>query len=206
LILTFHHGWGFDHTLWDRLVPLLPDHHCHADDRGYFGPSRMAPAGTIAVTHSFGTLRVLADPPPGLAAIVAINGFDCFAARPGFPGIPPRVLARMQARFAQEPAAVLADFRARCGADAAPPIADRAALAADLAALAGKDARQPLGIPLLSLQAQDDPLLPPEMRGAVFASTPAADRFTAPFGGHLLPLTDPARCAAAIRAMAERLG
>lgn len=205
MILRFLHGWGFDRTLWDAVIALLPEHDCRADDAGYFGQPRPVEDGALAVAHSFGAMRLLAAPGLSLRAMVAINAFDCFAARPGFPGIAPRVLSRMQARFAADPAAVLTEFRQRCGTAIPAPTPDPAPLARDLAALAADDRRGACPVTVLSLQSADDPLLSAAMRDAVFASAPAADRLTAPVGGHLLPLTRPERCAAAIRSMVERL-
>lgn len=205
MIIRFLHGWGFDSTLWDAVIALLPEHECRADDAGYFGSALAVEEGTLAVAHSYGAMRLLAAPGPSLRGLIAINGFDCFAAHRGFPGIAPRVLSRMQTRFAADPAAVLTEFRQRCGTAIPAPTPDSAALARDLAALAHDDRRGTCAVPVLSLQSADDPLLPAAMRDAVFASAPAADRLTAPVGGHLLPLTRPERCAAAIRSMVERL-
>jgi pimeloyl-[acyl-carrier protein] methyl ester esterase len=51
----------------------------------------------------------------------------------------------------------------------------------------------------LVLQADDDPLLPGTLRHASFAGAP---RHSLAEGGHLLPLTQPAWCAARIAAFA----
>jgi len=202
VILRFLHGWALDGRLWEQVVPLLAGFDCRIDDRGYFGAAMAAPEGEIAVAHSFGTMRALAVP-GGMRALVAINGFDCFAARDGFPGVPPRVVERMLARFGAAQGAVVADFRARCGLGETPPLRDAAALGADLAALGQQDWRGACSVPVTVVQAANDPILPPAMQGAVFAG--AAERITLPDGGHLLPLTAPEACAAAIRGAAERL-
>jgi pimeloyl-[acyl-carrier protein] methyl ester esterase len=202
VILRLLHGWAFDATLWHHVIPLLPEFDCRADDRGYFGPAMAVSEGEVAVCHSFGTLRALAAP-HGFRALVAINGFDCFAARPGFPGIPARLVARMLARCDADPAPVVQDFRARCGQAETPPLRDSRALRADLAALAEQDQRGACTLPVVSLQATDDPIVPFAMHPALFAAAPLAERTTLPVGGHLLPLTAPEACAAAIRRAVE---
>lgn len=200
--LLFFHGWGFDSSIWDGVIARLPEFACHADDRGYFGPPRAHPAGRdhVAITHSHGTMRALANP-AGCRALFAINGFDRFVASADFPGIPARVLARMQARCAGDPAAVLAEFRRRFGVGEAPP-ACAEPLLRDLKSLAEDDFRGLFSGAMVSLQAADDPLLPAAMRAAVLAG---AERIDADHGGHLLPLTRPDLCAEQIRRFVERL-
>jgi pimeloyl-[acyl-carrier protein] methyl ester esterase len=202
VILRFLHGWALDGSVWAKVVPLLAEFDCRVDDRGYFGPSAEVAAGEIAVGHSFGAMRALAAP-GGMRALVAVAGFDCFAARDDFPGTPARVIERMERRFEADPAAVVAEFRARCGLADSPPIADAAALRADLAALRAADRRGAARVPVTLLHAADDPIVPPAMAAAVFAG--AAERITLSAGGHLLPLTAPEACASAIRAAARRL-
>ncbi|MBC2670377.1 alpha/beta fold hydrolase [Novosphingobium piscinae] len=205
--IAFLHGWSGDRALWSQLIPQLRDFTCLADDRGYFGAPAVVPAADIVVAHSFGTLRALARPPAGARALVAINGFDCFAARPDFPhGVAPRVLARMADRLAVDPAGTVAAFRARCGA--LPP--DRAPepvpLAEDLARLRGDDLRGRWTGPLVVIHGARDPIVPPALQAATFADRPDAIRLTLPDHGHLAPLTAALSCAGAIRALAARLG
>jgi pimeloyl-[acyl-carrier protein] methyl ester esterase len=202
--LLFAHGWGFDRHFWTPLAALLPQWEHLIDDRGYFGaPSAAEVEGPcIAVTHSFGTMRVLAAPPPGLAGIVAINGFERFTALAGRPGIPLRVLDRMLRRFEIDPRGVLTEFLRTCGSEAAFEEIDAAPLHADLLRL--RDAAPPLPrVPIVALQGGADPLLPPEMRAAAFAGA-TVSRIDHAAGGHLLPLEVPALCAAAVRGMVER--
>lgn len=202
MIVRFLHGWGFDGSVWAQVVALLGEFDCRVDDRGYFGQPCAVEQGTIAVGHSFGAMRALAAPHDA-KALVAINGFDRFAAAPDFPGVPARVIARMRDRFEGEPDAVLADFRHRLGAPPAPPLRDGAALRHDLAMLASDDGRGRCAVPVLALHAADDPLLPAALQDAAFAAAGAVERVTLASGGHLLPLTAPEACAAAIRRAAE---
>lgn len=205
MILRFLHGWGFDRSLWQHVVPLLPEFDCRADDRGYFGPPRTVAEGEIAVCHSFGTMRALAQP-AGLRALVAINGFDCFTARDHFPGIPPRVVDRMIARFSAAPDEVVSQFRTRCGAAEMRPLANAAALLADLNTLREADLRAACTMPVHALHAADDPIVPAAMHPALFGTSQALHTATLATGGHLLPLTEPQACADFIRRALEQLG
>ena len=208
MIIRFVHGWGFDRSLWDGVIALLPEHDFRCEDRGYFGaPAEAAIAGEhLAVTHSLGTLHALAGPAPGCRGLLAINGFDRFGAAPEFPGVALRVLDRMLQRLAAAPAAVVGEFRARCGAPPAAGAPDLPALQRDLLMLRNTDCRAgPWPARLHTLEADDDPLLPLAMRDAVFASTPHRLRLRQPTGSHLLPLTAPAACAAAIRDLLDKL-
>jgi len=198
--LLLHHGWGFDARLWEPLRAALPGIEAAAVDRGYFGEAAGAPEGGgpwLGVGHSLGAAMLFADPPPGCIGLVAINGFDRFT---GEGATLKRVVERMQARFAEAPDGVLAAFRARCGAPPAPPIADPARLAADLALLAAVDLRgRRASFPILSLQGAADPILPATLRAEAFAG---AERCEHKEAGHLLPLTHPTWCAERIRAFA----
>lgn len=206
--LLFIHGWGFDSSLWDGLAAHFAD--CTFWERGYFGkPAGPSPDGPfLAVTHSFGTMRLLGDPPPGCRGIIAINGFDRFTSAEGFPGLASRIVERMIARLRSAPREVLAEFRQRCGSDAPFGAIDEALLLTDLIALRDGDYREAAarcGLPILSLQGASDPILPAAMRAAVFASSARCERLLHPNGGHLLPLDEAGYCAQAISAFKERL-
>jgi pimeloyl-[acyl-carrier protein] methyl ester esterase len=148
-------------------------------------------------------MRVLADPPPGLAGLVAINGFERFTALPGKPGVPVRVVDRMLRRFETDPRAVLTDFRHTCGCDDPFGEIDEAPLRADLLRL--RDARPPLPqVPVVVLSGGRDPILPPNMRASVFAGCDVR-RVDHEAAGHLLPLEHPELCAQAIRGALDAL-
>lgn len=201
--LLFAHGWGFDRHFWSKLAPLLPEWEHACDDRGYFGKSLAAweEGPCIAVTHSFGTMRVLADPPPGLVGLVAINGFERFTAIPGKPGVPARVMDLMLSQFDRDPHGVVTEFRRRVGCDEPFGEIDPEPLRADLLRL--RDAQPQLpAVPVLVLHGAQDPLLPEAMRGACFSGIEAR-RLQHDTAGHLLPLEDPQLCAQAVRGMIE---
>ena len=200
MILRFLHGWGFDAGFWASLAGELAEWRVIADDRGYFGaPESPEAAGPcIVVAHSFGAMRTLSAPPPDCRGLIAINGFDRFV-----PGVSQRIVDRMIARFDTAPAAVLGDFRKRCGDDRPFGDIDAAVLREDLLALRDMDCTGRSAAwspPILSLQGAEDSLLPGPMRDGVFADAPLLQRMTHADGGHLLPIEHPAWCARAIRA------
>lgn len=192
-VVTLIHGWGFDAGLWDGVAALLPDFAVRRLDRGYFGAPVWGPPEGLIVGHSLGAMLAARLWPD--RALVAVNGFDRFC---GADAVAPRVLARMQARLAQDADAVLADFRARLGAPPAPAIASPERLGADLAMLADESPAPLRHAPVLVLQADDDPLLPAGLR----ERTLGGGAQTLPEGGHLLPLTRPDWVAAQIRSFA----
>ena len=211
LSVLFYHGWGFNASFWEPLCSLLPEYAHQCDDAGYFGtPSSPEPtAPYIAVTHSFGTMRFLATPPPGMVGLVVISGFDRFTETEGFPGTSHRVVNRMISALAQAPETVLSDFHKLFDSTVpqGTPIAAR--LQADLECMRDGDLRDAavnLAVPILSLQAQKDTLLPMSLRETVFAAVGGVMRHTHPSAGHLLPRDDAPWCANTIRHFASTLG
>lgn len=235
--ITLVHGWGCDASLWRAVVPLLDGLDVEVADLGFFGrPALPVPcaAPRIAVGHSLGALWWLALTDLPWRTLVAINGFPRFTAAPDFPhGVAPRVLERMQRRFATSPAAVLDDFRAACGgmADAPALPADTTPLADGLALLASTDGRATFAHragDIRALASRDDAIVAPALSAGMLAalaparfapaaganaptSAPAQPRQPAEpsssgwlaSGGHLLPLTQPQACADLIRAAAN---
>jgi len=204
--LLFLHGWGFDRHFWDALRPLLPEWEHVVDDRGYFGapftPQVEGPC--LAVTHSFGTMCLLSAPPPGLAGIVAINGFLRFTAKGDRPGVPRRVVDLMMRQFERDPLPVLQTFREECGCGDPVGAFDADLLRADLEVLRDGEAPAP-AVPVLSLEGAHDHLLHAATRDAAFSAAQITRRVH-PEAGHLLPREAPQWCADAICAFAETLG
>ena len=204
------HGWSFDAGFWSGVVELLSGARIQLFDRGYFhAPAPLRDDGPhVAITHSFGSMIALAAPSPQCLGMVAINGFDGFAARPDRPGVAPRVIDRMVARFDEAPAAVLDGFRLACKADAVAAVFDPLPLRQDLIALRDLDCRSASASwdkPILSIQSANDPIMPAAMRGKVFAGARQIERVEHPSGGHLLPRTDAEFCARHIRAFVDNL-
>lgn len=204
--VVFVHGWGYGPGLWKAVRERLADEASEAVDLGFFGPPSMA-SGTefrVAVGHSLGALWLLARAPFRFDRFVAINGFPRFVADEAGPSaVPARALERMRKRFAESPAEVLADFRARCGDASLPPATLHSeALAEGLGWLAGDDGRAELEKRIdrtWALAAAEDAIVPRAMTAEAFASLPGDRVRWVENGNHLLPLTHPAECAALIR-------
>lgn len=112
------HGWGFGAWCWDRWRDVLPAGFAlHHPDRGYFGPAvAVATRPRIVVAHSLG-LHLLSSELWAAELIVVISGFRSFhpaCARQARRSR--RTVEQMLVRLEREPAALLADFYARCDA------------------------------------------------------------------------------------------
>ncbi|WP_342628869.1 alpha/beta fold hydrolase [Nguyenibacter vanlangensis] len=215
--LLLVHGWGFTPDFWNPVLDRLDHPDPVTLDFGFFGPDSLAARPTrpfVAVGHSLGTLWLLlhrsqarigprAAPGAGpCVGIVLLNGFARFGAAPDYPaGVAPRIIDRMAHGLDSNPDDVVATFRARAGITTpapAPARADR--LAHALRLLRDADARTTLppdGMATLRILAgRQDPIVPPDMTTASFPAPLPVDWVED--GGHLLPLTHPARCAALI--------
>lgn len=201
--LVLAHGWGFDRQVWDDVRSrLAPSHRVETIDFGFFGAVSPAPTlaePVIAVGHSLGACWWLAQSPIPWRRLLAINGFPRFTEAADYaPAVAQRVLARMRKAFAQNPAGVLAEFRAACGAPPAPDAFDAARLADGLDWLAQWDGRARLAeraADVWALAGADDPIVPAGMSRAALACLPAGHLAFAAAPGHILPLTAPNLCA-----------
>lgn len=204
------HGWGYDADIWNAVRAHLPPTLAVATlDAGYFGAEGTVPPAptfteaVIAVGHSLGALRWLAQAGIPWRRLLCINGFPRFTETDGYaPAVHPRVLARMQKQLAREPAAVLADFYARCGDHAPGGAPNHARLAAGLAELAELDGRATLAArraDVFALAGAHDPIVPAAMSAMAFAGC-VLESVDAP--GHLLPVTHPGLCARWIERLA----
>jgi pimeloyl-[acyl-carrier protein] methyl ester esterase len=212
---VFVHGWGFGPDFWRPLQELLGG---TCIDLGYgSAPSPLAGEGAlrrlglsdegalrtvnwgsrpvIAVGHSFGFAWLLHHRLIHWDGLVSINGFARFTSADGEPdGVSPRVLARMIARFKENPAGVHSEFLKRCGV--AEPQSDGLqpdALGADLDSLADWDERDRLRAepaPVLALAGRRDPIVSPAQSEKTFRDVQWQDQ-----AGHLLPHTHPRWCA-----------
>jgi pimeloyl-[acyl-carrier protein] methyl ester esterase len=228
-VLWFVHGWGFDagvfDALADRLEPSLqPILQPMAQpmsqpisqlryDAGYVGSALLEPPTQpfIAVAHSFGMMRVLKNLAPHCMGIVCLNGFARFSAAPDFAaGTPLRLIDRMLQRLRQDPMGVVNTFRARCGAPPYPASTglDVDRLFADLSALRDDDVRAALAacpVPIVAVAADDDPIVSPAMTAMTFAKRSSTPPVMLSEGGHVLPVTHPAKCADAVRQLIQLL-
>jgi pimeloyl-[acyl-carrier protein] methyl ester esterase len=217
------HGWGYDSTIWDavraRLDPALP---VEVIDLGFFGatdavphsgyfipPTPTFPEPVFAVGHSLGAMWWLTQTDIPWRRLLCINGFPRFVAGADYgPAVAPRVLARMRARLAGDPAGVLAEFHARCGAPGPTGTPDQHRLDTGLAWLAEWDARVVLAkrcADVFALAGTDDPIVPAAMSTAAFAALPPEQFMLVPASGpasHVLPVTAPDECARWIERLA----
>ena len=209
--LLFVHGWAFDASVWAPLRAELRDWPHAVADAGYFGPAHFPTTNgpVIAIGHSMGVLRLLRRLPADCLGLVSINGFPRFGAAPDFDaGVPRRMLDRMAKRLSADPAAVVQDFRQRCGDISAFGEPQLESLAQDLEALRDEDQRNALAalpVPLLILAGQDDPIVPAPMTQAAFGGRAGDERHEREQGGHLLPMSDASWCARHIAGFITRL-
>ena len=77
--LVFVHGWGFDARFWDPVARRLPGADVVRCDLGYFGePSWPLVEGPcLAITHSFGAMALLTDPPAGCRGLGTLPSSTC---------------------------------------------------------------------------------------------------------------------------------
>lgn len=163
----------------------------------------------IAVGHSYGAMQLLQLAGMEWSGFVAVNGFARFSQADDYPGARRRVIDQMLKRFDQDPAAVLADFRARCGAaEPPPPGLDVQRLRAGLEALRDDDARDAaaaLDCPALLLAGDADPIVSPETTRASAGCFRHATVEWLAGGGHLSPRLAPDWCVGHLTAFAARL-
>jgi pimeloyl-[acyl-carrier protein] methyl ester esterase len=199
--LLFAHGWAQDRTLWDKVLDALGKTAQGAvvRDAGYYGrPADPVTKGRVlGVGQSLGALELLAEPPEGLAGVVALDGFARFGQAPDFPkGVPARVLERMKARIAD---GVLADFLERAGGMVPEGEPDQERLVRGLDRLYTLDGRA-FSLPVWRLNAEADPIATLAMADASFEDMNVVERRLRPSTDHLSPLSAPHACAQLIRA------
>ena len=184
------HGWGMGPDVWHPLRDHLAGCHVQLANLGFTGPlARPQAMAPIIIAHSLGLMWALAHVPLPWSGVIAINSFTRFTrSEDGFPGVEPRLVARMQARLGSDPAPVVGDFLARCGLASPPPGPfDAARLAEGLDMLHHGDQRQTwqrLTCPIVAVSGGADPIVTPSHSRACFAAPTLIDG-----GGHLLPLT-----------------
>ena len=111
------HGWGFGAWCWDRWRDVLPDGFAlHCPDRGYFGPAVVVEVRPrIVLAHSLGLHLLSPQLCEAAELIVVISGFRRFhSASARQARRSRRTVEQMLVRLEREPAALLADFYARC--------------------------------------------------------------------------------------------
>lgn len=204
--LLFVHGWALDRTLWNAVLEALGAEARGAvvRDAGYYGrplaPQTQGPI--LGVGQSLGALELLAEPPPGLVGVVALDGFARFGRAADFPeGVPGRVLERMKARIGD---GALAEFVERAGGELPRGEPDRQRLIEGLDRLHALDGRA-CALPVWRLHADRDPIATLAMADASFAGMNVVERRVRSSTDHLSPLTAPHACADLIRAALKAL-
>lgn len=192
------HGWGFGAWCWDSWRDALPPGFAlHCPDRGYFGPAvAVAARPRIVLAHSLG-LHLL---PPQLCAgvelLVIISGFRSFhspCARRARRSR--RTVEQMLARLERDPAALLADFYARCDAPTDrcyPGAIDAYSLRRDLQLLQESVlelAAIPAAAQVLILHGSRDRIVPVERALDLGELLPNSTVAIVAEAGHALPLT-----------------
>lgn len=207
--LVFVHGWGFDSSFWQPVAERLPEFARVFVDFGFRAnpPHHPKVPGAIVVGHSMGFAWALANLPRPWAGAVAVNAFPRFTRSPDFvSGVAPRMVERMVSRFAEDPAAVTADFLRRAGIDQ-PEVDDirPAALGEALEWLATCDQRaamRELDCPVLALAGTRDSIVAETMSREAFAEIPLV---LAEGADHLLPQSHPDWVASQIRLFSAHL-
>ena len=196
------HGWGFGAWCWDRWRDVLPAGFAlHCPDRGYFGPAvAVAVRPRIVLAHSLG-LHLLSPQLCAAELIVVISGFRSFhSACDRKARRSRRTVEQMLARLEREPAALLADFYARCGT---PPdnrwsgAIDADGLRRDLQLLQGSVlelAAIPAAAQVLILHGSRDRVVPVERAEELRELLPNSALAIIAEAGHALPLTHARTC------------
>lgn len=200
---VFVHGWGYSPAFWQGLAPLLA-HDDNTDNRIDLGflvmpnpqesPALPVTSPKIYITHSLGTLYALEHYADRMSALVVINGFYDFRAFAS-----DKVLASMARGLERSPLTQMQAFWRQCGL--VPEFQELGAekLRDGLETLRfsnSGDALSRLGIPVLCLAAEDDPIAP---YAAMTDHWRGFSLISSARGGHILPHTRPDWCAAQIK-------
>lgn len=203
--LVFVHGWGFDASFWNALGACLADVPQTRVELGFLDGDTVLPArqdDDILVGHSLGFAWGLSHQEPW-RRWVAINSFARFVDSGERKGCMP--LARLRALrhgLVRDAAPTLGNFYRSIDADIpnrAPHVEN---LRKGLNWLADLDLSTRLsdsGARGLILAASNDPLVPVASTQLMATQAQGAALLWHDEAGHLLPLREPAWCAAAIR-------
>jgi pimeloyl-[acyl-carrier protein] methyl ester esterase len=197
--LVFAHGWALGPDLWDSLAPRLDAFEQTRADLGFFGPPALPDlrSGDVLVAHSAG-LAWGFSARTDWAAVVAINAFSRFTLDGSGRGcVKPAALRAMRHTVVRDPQACVNTFRASIGAPVAIRPAQSEPLAQGLDLLRDFDLAPAVATPWLVLGADNDALAPASESRALAAMTQGKLALHAS-GGHGLPWTAPAFCAARI--------
>ena len=196
------HGWGFGAWCWDRWREVLPANFAlHCPDRGYFGPAvAVEVQPRIVLAHSLG-LHLLSPQLWAAELIVVMSGFRSFhSASARQARRSRRTVEQMLARLEREPAALLADFYARCGSppdSRCPGTVDADSLRCDLQLLQESVLELsaiPAAAQVLILHGSRDRVVPVERAEELRELLPNSELASVAEAGHALPLTHVRAC------------
>lgn len=197
--ILFAHGWGYHGGVWEGVLARLGTRQTAILDLGFVrgGPKGISamPEDVVCVGHSFGLMWLLKHGPEHIRGLVSISGFDCFHAYR-----PAEALSDLRGGLERNPAAQMRAFWQSCGTErfAEADCLDAGTLRGGLEWLGlwdERERRRALDCPVLVLASEDDAIVPKDMSAEVWQG---ADLRWCAHGGHGLPLTAPAWCAAHI--------
>lgn len=202
--LIFIHGWGFDAHVWDSVTSLLADDNQQCLDMGFFGKPMldMDSEPAILIGHSLGFVHGLTLR-NNWHGWIAINSFPRFLTTPTAPGcVPSSALRDMRMRLTVAPEKTLKGFHELLGSSMPSGTPDMEKLREGLDRLRDSEVGETAAqiSPGLVLASRHDPLVP---AGTSEALAHNKDILWHEGGGHILPQTDPAFCAHAIRCFME---
>ncbi|QQS57956.1 MAG: hypothetical protein IPN28_03830 [Alphaproteobacteria bacterium] len=199
---VFVHGWGNGPDFWDKTAAYFWDIPKTFIDLGFIkgsfdGLSDRSALSTgakkVYVTHSLGTLWALKNRHMEMSALIAINGFYNFRVFSE-----EEALLSMKQRLTKDPIPQMGVFWRRCGIHPENSLLDLERLQEGMNWLihdnATKEIRN-LGLPVLSLTAKDDPVLPIKIMRQHWSGYPLQIR---ELGGHSLPWSEPRWCSTKI--------
>ena len=223
LLPVFVHGWAFGPEFWQPVLAQLDWADAVTLDLGFLKPEANGVPKTLTldevcqrqqpilgIGHSLGFMWLMMQRRQGVwparSQFAGINTFACFTSRENFSeGVAPRIVQRMIRGLGQEPAAVVNDFRQRCGASPVPAEhCQPEELVSGLDILRTEDVRADLpSAPLDMLAGRQDEIASPSMTEACF---PASTHIKwVENGGHLLPQTHPVECARFLETLRNRM-
>ncbi|CAK7191970.1 hypothetical protein COMNV_00151 [Commensalibacter sp. Nvir] len=212
--LLFVHGWGYSKAFWKPLINYFEPQQFDLLDLGFFKNLKTTHKmledfgehqhNYIVVGHSLGLMYVLNHFPSQFHRYIGINSFLCFVQKNDFKeGVPKRILEKMLYQITREPLKVLEEFYRRCGYKnfvlPSEEQLDVKQLRFGLQLLIGLDLRDKLkkiGGKLTVITSEGDPIVSKPMVVESFKDQKVqwlSDNT------HLLPYTQPKKCADLIK-------
>ncbi len=190
--LIFIHGWGFDPSIWGKVLDRL-DYKLNVKciDLGFFHDEKLLDDLTdnaIFIGHSLGVLWTLKHRVRLIKALISICGFDQFV-----PYVEKRQIRAMQIGAKRDAEAQLKKFWLTCGLPEYQmrKLPDDDKLVSGLDWLADwncKASLKQLNLPKLILASEDDKIVSKDMSAKIWCDEKIV---WSPHGGHALPLTRP---------------